>query len=104
MSEISLPRVEQPLVTVVMVLYGGWELALRAIAALAANTEQSFELVLVDNASPDDSLERIEERVEGATILRNEVNRGFGGASNQGAELARGRVLCLLNRDRKSVV
>jgi len=98
-SEISLPRVEQPLVTVVMVLYGGWELALRAIAALAANTEQSFELVLVDNASPDDSLERIEERVEGATILRNEVNRGFGGASNQGAELARGRVLCLLNSD-----
>jgi len=98
-SEISLPRVEEPLVSVVMVLYGGWELALRAIEALAANTEPRYELVLVDNASPDGTPDQIEERVEGATLVRNEVNLGFGGASNQGAELARGRVLCLLNSD-----
>jgi GT2 family glycosyltransferase/glycosyltransferase involved in cell wall biosynthesis len=98
-TEVSLPRPEGPLVSVVMLLYGGWELARRAIAALAEHTEPCFELVLVDNASPDDSLARIEELVEGATIIRNEVNRGFGGASNQGAELARGRYLCFLNSD-----
>src|SRR5262249_47778328 len=55
-TKISLPRVEEPLVSVVMVLYGGWELAVRSISALAANTDPCFELVLVDNASPDDSL------------------------------------------------
>ena len=99
MTEISLPRVEQPLVSVVMVLYGGYELALRSIAALAENTDPGFELLLVDNGSPDDTPDRIEELVEGATLVRNEVNRGFGGASNQGAELARGDVVCLLNSD-----
>lgn len=99
MSEVSLPRVERPLVSVVMVLYGGGELALRAIAALEANTDPCYELVLVDNASPDDSPDRVEEQVEGATLIRNEVNRGFGDASNQGAELARGEFLCLLNSD-----
>jgi GT2 family glycosyltransferase len=98
-TRLSLPRVEEPLVSVVMVLYGGWELALRAIEALAANTEAAYELVLVDNASPDDSLAQLEERVEGATILRNDRNLGFGGASNQGAESARGEVICLLNSD-----
>jgi GT2 family glycosyltransferase len=99
LSDVSLPRVEDPLVSVVMVLYGRWELALRAIGDLAANTDPCFELVLIDNASPDDTPDRIEQRVEGATIVRNEVNRGFGGASNQGAELARGQVVCLLNSD-----
>jgi GT2 family glycosyltransferase len=98
-SEVTLPEVEAPFVSVVMVLYGGWKLAIRAITALAANTDPLFELILVDNASPDDSLQQVERRVEGATIVRNETNLGFGGASNQGARLARGRYLCLLNSD-----
>jgi GT2 family glycosyltransferase len=98
-SEVTLPRVEEPLVSVVMVLYGGWKLAFQAIGALHANTDPAFELILVDNASPDDSLAQVERRVAGATIIRNEANLGFGGASNQGARLARGRYVCLLNSD-----
>jgi O-antigen biosynthesis protein len=98
-TQVALPQVDDPLVSAVMVLYGGWKLATRAISALADNTEAVFELVLVDNASPDDSLARVEEHVEGATIIRNETNLGFGSASNQGAERARGRYLCLLNSD-----
>ena len=91
MTAVSLSRPDEPLVSVVMVLYGGGKIACRAISALAENTERSFELLLVDNASPDDTLERIREHVEGATIIRNDTNRGFGPASNQGAERARGR-------------
>jgi GT2 family glycosyltransferase len=98
-TEISLPRIDEPDVSVVMVLYGGGKIAARAISALAQNTEPCFELILVDNASPDDSLARVEEQVEGATVLRNTTNTGFGPASNQGAALARGRTLCFLNSD-----
>jgi O-antigen biosynthesis protein len=83
----------------VMVLYGSWKVATRAISALARNTEPCFEVILVDNASPDDSLARVEEQVEGATVVRNTTNTGFGPASNQGAALARGRTLCFLNSD-----
>jgi len=98
-TEIALPRLQEPDVSVVMVLYGGWKVATRAISALAENTEPCFELILVDNASPDDSLARVEEQVEGATVVRNTTNKGFGPASNQGAALARGRTLCFLNSD-----
>ena len=59
MTEISLPRLEEPDVSVVMVLYGGGKVATRAISALAQNREACFELILVDNASPDDSLARV---------------------------------------------
>jgi GT2 family glycosyltransferase len=98
-SKVSLARLEEPLLSVVMVLYGGWELALEAIAGLVERTEPCFELIIVDNASPDDSLARLEAQVDGAEIIRNKTNVGFGAASNQGAERSRGRFLCLLNSD-----
>ncbi|HEY6836881.1 MAG TPA: glycosyltransferase [Gaiellaceae bacterium] len=99
MTQVTLPEASKPLVSVVMVLYGGGDLALRAVSALAERTDPCFELILVDNASPDDALAQIEANVEGATIIRNDTNRGFGGASNQGAERARSRYLCFLNSD-----
>ena len=86
-------------VSVVMVLYGGAGLARRALQALAENTEEPYELVLVDNASPEDVLGELGELAASATVIRNDVNRGFGRASNQGAEAARGELLCLLNSD-----
>jgi len=86
-------------VSVVMVLYGGAKVARRAIEALAENTEAPYELVLVDNASPEDVLGKLGDLAENATVMRNDLNRGFGSASNQGAEAARGDLLCFLNSD-----
>lgn len=99
MTQVTLPRLDDPLVSVVMVLYGGAKLAKRTISALAENTDPCYELIVVDNASPDDALARVEEHVTGARIIRNDANRGFGSASNQGARRARGRYLCFLNSD-----
>ena len=90
---------EERVVSVVMVLYGGGKIARRAVEALAENTVAPYELVLVDNASPDDALGSLGELAEGATVIRNEFNRGFGAASNQGAERARSELLCFLNSD-----
>jgi GT2 family glycosyltransferase len=87
------------LISVVTVLYGGGKMARRALQALVQNTEAPYELMLVDNASPDDALGEIGDLAEGATIIRNESNVGFGGASNQGAEQARADMLCFLNSD-----
>jgi GT2 family glycosyltransferase len=96
---IAIPEVDRPLVSVVMVLYGGWPIARRAISDLVANTDPCYELIVVENASPDDTLERLREDVAGANLIINETNRGFVLASNQGAEEARGRYLCFLNSD-----
>jgi len=61
--------------------------------------EPRVSVVIVDNASPDGTAERLREEVEGATLIFNEANVGFGAACNQGAEAARGELLCFLNSD-----
>lgn len=62
-----------------------------------------FEVVMVDNASKDDGVEMVEERYPAVNILRNETNRGFARACNQGIAAASGRYILLLNTDTSTV-
>lgn len=94
-----MPEVEDPIVSVVIVTYGDGEMALSAVEALLVNTAEPFELIVIDNASPDETAELLQARLIGATIVANKDNVGFARASNQGAELARGTYLCFLNAD-----
>jgi GT2 family glycosyltransferase len=95
---LTLPAVENPELSVVMVTHGAWPLIERAVAALIEHTRRPFELIVVDNASDPDTRTQL-QRLENARLLGNEQNRGFGPASNQGAEQARGEHLVLLNSD-----
>ena len=96
---LLLPKARSPLVTVVLVTYGGWDWPYRALEALRDATDEPLEVVCVDNASWDGTGDLLEELVAGATVIRNEHNRGFAGAANQGAAVARGEYLCFLNPD-----
>jgi len=89
---------QDPELSVVMVTHGAWQLAERAVEALHANTERAYELIIVDNASPNETRDRLPQLADAKLIL-NERNRGFGPGSNQGAALARGEYLVLLNSD-----
>jgi GT2 family glycosyltransferase len=99
MTVLSIPRAADPLVSVVMVTYGGWEWAAKSLTALRENTDPVYEVILVDNASPDGTGERLRDDVQGVTLVLNDRNAGFGPAANQGAGLASGRYLCFLNPD-----
>jgi GT2 family glycosyltransferase len=96
---LTLPEVATPLVSVVMVTHGGGETAVRAVESLIENTEPVYELIVVDNASPDDTLDRLKAGLVGGRIVENTDNTGFARASNQGAALAKGAYLCFLNPD-----
>lgn len=65
----------------------------------AQRLDGGFEAIVVDNASTDDTLRVLESRAGGVRTIRNERNLRFGGANNQGAREARGRVLVFLNPD-----
>jgi GT2 family glycosyltransferase len=94
----AVSATSEPELSVVMVCHGAWTLTERALAALSEHTERNFELILVDNASDDETPARLAE-LSGAQVIVNDDNRGFGPATNQGAARARAPYLLLLNTD-----
>lgn len=97
-GEIVLPVGEQPVVSILLLLHNRAELTLLCLESIAACHEVSFEVVIVDNASTDQT-RLLLERVRGARVYWNEENTGFGPAGNQAADLARGEFILFLNND-----
>ncbi|MBI5033082.1 MAG: glycosyltransferase family 2 protein [Chloroflexi bacterium] len=59
----------------------------------------STEIIVVDNASSDDTLEMLRAEFPNVRVIENKENVGFGRANNQALALAQGRYLFLLNPD-----
>ncbi len=70
-----------------------------SIYEYAPSTE--FEIIVVDNASPDQDVDRVHQLFPAVRIIKSSKNLGFGGANNLGAEHARGQFLLFLNPDTK---
>jgi len=57
------------------------------------------EIIVVDNASTDGSVEMVRTEFPGVHLITNADNRGFPAANNQGIAIAQGRYVLLLNPD-----
>lgn len=92
-----------PLVSVIVVTYGGLPLTRRCLdSLLEGETWPRFEVLVVDNASPDGTPEYLRAVAAGDTRVRvffQEKNLGFPAANNVGIAQARGDVILLLNND-----
>jgi GT2 family glycosyltransferase len=80
--------------------HGGADLD-ACLASLASEEYPELEIVVVDNATVGFAVRRLPERYPDLRVLRNEENRGFAGASNQGIEASSGGLVLLLNDDTK---
>jgi GT2 family glycosyltransferase len=58
-----------------------------------------FEVIVVDNASRDESVAVIRRDYPQVTVICNQQNLGFAAANNQAFAVARGRYVLLLNND-----
>lgn len=99
MSSFAFPQVARPDVSVLMVTYGVWEMAWRALREVKENTLPCYEVVIVDNASPDGAGRHLRDEVGGIRLIQNESNLGFGPAANQAAAVASAPNLLFLNPD-----
>ncbi len=59
----------------------------------------NVEIIIVDNASSDGSVEFITEKFPDVKLIANENNLGFGKANNQGLKIAKGKYFLLINPD-----
>jgi GT2 family glycosyltransferase len=57
------------------------------------------QIIVVDNCSTDGSPKMVEEEFPDVTLIRSNINLGFGGANNLGFQSAEGRYIVLLNSD-----
>ena len=92
-----------PLVSVVVVTYGGLELTKACLESLLqGETWPRLEVLVVDNASSDGTpkyLRALSAEDARVRCILNAANRGFAAANNQGAAQARGEIVVLLNND-----
>ncbi len=89
-------------VSVVIVAYNVAGLLADAIASVLADLEDAGidgEVIVVDNASADDSAALVRARFPRVRLIANAANAGFGNAANQGMAAARGETVVVLNPD-----
>jgi N-acetylglucosaminyl-diphospho-decaprenol L-rhamnosyltransferase len=83
----------------VVVTYNSSAAVTASLPALGEQLGAGDELVVVDNASRDDTVATVLAIVPGAVVVRNERNLGFAAGANAGARAAAGDLLLFLNPD-----
>jgi GT2 family glycosyltransferase/glycosyltransferase involved in cell wall biosynthesis len=97
--QLEFAKLDQPRVSVIIPVYNNWAYTAACLhSLLMIKGKYSFEVIVVDDRSGDETAEKLEQ-IEGLTNLRNKKNLGFVGSCNHGAQHARGEYLVLLNND-----
>lgn len=87
-------------ISVIIVSYNTCKITLDTIKSVYKSTgDVTFEVIVVDNASQDDSVEKIKALFPQVRLVINQTNAGFSKANNQGIILSNGKYILLLNSD-----
>lgn len=85
--------------SIVILSFNTFELTKLCIESIRRHTEKdTYEIIVVDNASKDNSVEWLERQPD-IRLIRNDWNAGFSAGCNQGMEIAEGSEILLLNSD-----
>ncbi|MCL4487660.1 MAG: glycosyltransferase [Chloroflexi bacterium] len=101
MSKTAISLSDLPIVTVLVLNYNGVEHLKGCFSSLTAvdYPADRLELMLVDNASTDDSVEYMRTHYPQVRIVYSRENVGFGSGNNLGVREASGKYVVLLNND-----
>lgn len=92
--------VRVPVASIVIVNYNGLRLLEPCLAATQKQADAlGAEVILVDNASADGSVDFVRTRFPAAVLVQNDTNEGFAGGCNAGVRAARAPLVVLLNND-----
>lgn len=90
----------RPDLSIVIINWNTLQMLREVLASVAANAGRlALQVIVVDNASEDGSADMVAAEFPEVTLIRNQENRGFAAANNQGFRIATGRHILLLNSD-----
>lgn len=92
----------QPFFSVIICTYNRFRLLPRALRSLMVQTEQDFEVVVVDDGSTDrtaDVIRSYEPKIRSLKYVKHEKNLGVGAARNSGVQSSIGKFVTFLDSD-----
>lgn len=92
----------QPLISVIIPLYRGEKYIVKCLDSVRKQQYVPLEIIVVNDASPDNSIEIVREYGEKNSVkivLVNQENQGQGAARNTGVKKATGKYLAFLDQD-----
>lgn len=90
---------EYPLVSIITVNYNHPEVTCELLASLRKITYPNVEIIVVDNASPQDDPAIIPKSYPEVRFIQSEVNLGFAGGNNLAIRESKGEYLLMINND-----
>ncbi len=92
-------KISQPLVSIIILNYNANQLILDCIESITKTNYENFEIIVVDNASTDNSHIKCKEKFEKIRLIENEKNLGYCEGNNVGIKNAKGEFIVILNPD-----
>jgi GT2 family glycosyltransferase len=86
-------------VSIVIVSYNTCKLLDECIVSIKKETTIAYEIIVVDNASTDNSCQMLQKKYPEIKLIENGDNAGFARANNQGFAIASGKYYFMLNPD-----
>ncbi len=92
----------RPLITIITPSYNSQNFIQQTIDSIVSQTYKNWELILVDDASTDSTIEIINKNISSNSniiLIRNESNQGAGVTRNKGINAAKGDYITFLDAD-----
>lgn len=95
---------ESPLITVAIPVYNAERFIEKSLQSVIAQTYKHIEIIIVDNASTDATLLKVERiclsyNLKNIRIIRHETNKGLGASKNTAIAEAKGKYLYFMDSD-----
>lgn len=88
-----------PLVSIVIAVWNGEKYLNECISSLFNQSYKNLEIIIVDNASKDNSVKLVKENFPSVQVIQNSENLGFAEGTNLGILRAKGELVALFNQD-----
>ncbi|MBN1277851.1 MAG: glycosyltransferase family 2 protein [Deltaproteobacteria bacterium] len=85
--------------SVIIVNYNTAEFLVGCLNSIHTQSNCTFEVIVVDNASPDNSCDIVSNGFPSVKLITNDTNAGFSRANNSALRLCSGRYIYFLNPD-----
>ena len=97
-APVQAPDAADPAVSIIVPTHDALPFTRQCLHAVTRTVREPYELIVVDNASSDDTRNYL-TACRGVRLLRRDSNDSFAAACNAGARLARSPILVFLNND-----